>query len=222
MEAGLIAFVEGRLTRDFWSPRKDLDVRKLAALEALSRYGKASGAMLGSITIAPNQWPTSAVIDWLNILKRVQDVPQRQQRMDEANNVLKARLSYQGTKLIFSTERDDYWWWLMTNGDVNTARLLLTVMDDPSWKDDIGKLANGFIGRQQNGAWHTTTANLWGGLALEVQQAVREHAGGRHHRRHPGRGQGAGRLEQGRAREGQRSGRRAEPDHLLRRPGLAG
>lgn len=174
MESGLIAFVEGRVTREFWSPRKDLDVRKLAALEALSRYGKARGSMLGSITIAPNQWPTSAVIDWLNILKRVNDVPQRQQRLDEANNVLKARLSYQGTKLIFSTEQDDYWWWLMTNGDVNTARLLLSVMDDPSWKDDIGKLANGFIGRQQNGAWHTTTANLWGGLALEKFSKVFE------------------------------------------------
>ncbi|VTU27565.1 hypothetical protein SRS16CHR_04087 [Variovorax sp. SRS16] len=167
MTEGLIAFVEGKIQRDFWSPRKDLDVRKLAALEALSRYGKAQGRMTGSITIAPNQWPTSAVIDWLNILKRVTDVPQRQQRMDEANNVLKARLSYQGTKLIFSTEQDDYWWWLMVNGDVNTARLLLAVMDDPAWKDDTAKLVNGFIGRQQNGAWHTTTANLWGGLALE-------------------------------------------------------
>jgi uncharacterized protein YfaS (alpha-2-macroglobulin family) len=167
MQAGLIAFVEGRIQREFWSPRKDLDVRKLAALEALSRYGAARPGMLGSITIAPNQWPTSAVIDWLDILKRMPDAPQRQQRLDEANNVLKARLSYQGTKLVFSTERDDYWWWLMTNGDVNTARLLLSVMDDPAWKDDIGKLANGFIGRQQNGAWHTTTANLWGGLALE-------------------------------------------------------
>ncbi|MDL9998359.1 MG2 domain-containing protein [Variovorax sp. J22P240] len=167
MAQGLTAFVEGRIQREFWSPRKDLDVRKLAALEALSRYGKAQGRMVGSITIAPNQWPTSAVIDWLNILKRVQDVPQRQQRIDEASNVLKARLSFQGTKVVFSTEQDDYWWWLMTNGDVNTARLLLAVMDDPAWKDDIGKLANGFIGRQRNGAWHTTTANLWGGLALE-------------------------------------------------------
>ncbi len=167
MENGLIAFVEGKIQREFWSPRKDLDVRKLAALEALSRYGRAQGRMTGSITIAPNQWPTSAVIDWLNILKRVPDVPQRDKRMEEANNILKARLSYQGTKLVFSTEQDDYWWWLMTNGDVNTARLLLTVLDDPAWKDDIGKLANGFIGRQQKGAWLTTTANLWGGLALE-------------------------------------------------------
>ncbi len=167
MERGLIAFVEGRIQRQFWSPRKDLDVRKLAALEALSRYGKAQGRMLGSITIAPNQWPTHAVIDWLNILKRVADVPERDKRMAEATQVLRARISYQGTKMIFSTEKDDYWWWLMQNGDVNSARLMLAVMDDPAWKDDMGRLANGFIGRQQHGAWHTTTANLWGGLALE-------------------------------------------------------
>ncbi len=167
MERGLIAFVEGRITREFWSPRKDLDVRKLAAIEALSRHGKARGRMLGSVTIAPNQWPTSAVIDWVNILKRVTDVPQREQRLAEATQVLRARLSFQGTKLVFSTEQDDYWWWLMANGDVNTARLMLAVMDDPAWQDDMGRLASGFIGRQQNGAWHTTTANLWGGLALE-------------------------------------------------------
>ncbi|MDM0012603.1 MG2 domain-containing protein [Variovorax sp. J22P168] len=167
MLQGLAAFVEGRIQREFWSPRKDLDVRKLAALEALSRYGKARGRMAESITIAPNQWPTSAVIDWLQILRRVPDVPKRQQRIDEAGQVLKARLNWQGTKLIFGTEQDDNWWWLMTNGDVNGARLLLAVLDDPAWKDDIGKLATGFIGRQQNGAWRTTTANLWGGLALE-------------------------------------------------------
>ncbi|WP_050813914.1 MG2 domain-containing protein [Acidovorax sp. NO-1] len=167
MERGLIAFVEGRIQRSFWSPRKDLDMRKVAALEALSRYGKAQGRMVSSITIAPNQWPTHTVIDWVNVLKRVADVPQRDQRLAEAMQILRARLSFQGTKLIFSTEQDDYWWWLMQNGDVNTARLMLAVMDDPAWKDDMGRLANGFISRQQAGAWHTTTANLWGALALE-------------------------------------------------------
>ncbi|MCC2673384.1 MAG: alpha-2-macroglobulin [Ramlibacter sp.] len=167
MERGLIAFVEGRIQREFWSPRKDLDVRKIGALEALSRYGKAQGRMVASITVAPNQWPTHAVIDWINVLKRVADVPQREQRLAEAQQVLRARLSSIGTKLVFSTERDDYWWWLMANGDVNTGRLILAVMDDPAWQDDMGRLANGFIGRQQRGAWLTTTANLWGGLALE-------------------------------------------------------
>jgi uncharacterized protein YfaS (alpha-2-macroglobulin family) len=167
MERGLIAFVEGRLQRTPWAPRKDLDIRKLAALEALSRYGKVQARLLGSLIVAPNQWPTSAVIDWLAILKRVPDVPQREQRLAEATQILKSRLNWQGTKLTFSTEQSDHWWWLMTNGDVNTARLLLAALDDPAWRDDIGRLASGFIARQQRGAWSTTTANLWGGLALE-------------------------------------------------------
>ena len=100
MERGLIAFVEGRIERNFWSPRKDLDMRKLAAIEALSRYGKAQGRMLASVTIAPNQWPTHSVIDWMNILRRVQDIPERDKRLQEATQILRARLSYQGTKLL--------------------------------------------------------------------------------------------------------------------------
>ncbi len=167
LERGLIAFVEGRIQRDFWSPRADLGLRKLAAIEALSRYGKATPRMLDSITLAPNQWPTHAVIDWLNILQRLPAVPQRDQRLAEALQILKGRLSFQGTKLVFTTEQDDHWWWLMQNGDVNTARLMLAVMDNPAWQGDMGRLAGGFIARQQGGAWHTTTANLWGGLALQ-------------------------------------------------------
>lgn len=169
MERGLIAFVEGRLQRNPWSPRAggDLDVRKLAAIEALSRYGRAQARMLGSITLAPNQWPTHAVIDWLNILKRLPDVAEHDKRLQEAQQILRARLGAQGTRLVFSTERDDYWWWLMQSGDVNAARLILTVLDDPAWRDDLPRLVSGFVARQQGGAWNTTTANLWGGLALE-------------------------------------------------------
>jgi len=176
LERGLIAFVEGRIERNFWSPRKDLDMRKLAAIEALSRYGKAQARMLESVRIAPNEWPTHSVIDWLNILRRVPELPQRAQRLSEATQVLKARLAYQGSKLVFSSEQDDYWWWLMQNGDVNAARLLLAVLNDPAWQADLGRLANGFIARQQGGAWHTTTANLWGGLALEKFSARFESA----------------------------------------------
>ena len=75
---------------------------------------------------------------------------------------------------MFSTEQDDHWWWLMAGGDVNSARLLLTVLDDPAWQADLGRLASGFIARQRGGAWTTTTANLWGGLALEQLARARE------------------------------------------------
>ena len=174
MIAGLTQFVEGRVERKHWSPRGDLDVRKLAALEALSRHGAARPAMASSLSIAPNQWPTSAVIDWINVLRRVPGIPEQRARLREAEQILRARLSYQGTRLVFSTEQDDHWWWLMAGGDVNSARLLLTVLDDPAWQADLGRLASGFIARQRGGAWTTTTANLWGGLALEQLARARE------------------------------------------------
>jgi hypothetical protein len=167
MLAGLIAFAEGRIQRQFWSPRQDLDVRKLAAIEALSRYGRAEARMLGSVNLTPNVWPTAAVIDWLNILRRVEGIPEQAARRDEAEQILKSRLTYSGTTMGFSTERDDFWWWLMDSADANASRLILAVLDDPRWRGDVPRMVIGALGRQRNGAWSTTTANLWGSLALD-------------------------------------------------------
>ncbi len=169
MEAGLIAFIEGRIERKFWSPKKDLDVRKLAAIEALSRSNKARPALLQSIEIAPNVWPTGAVLDWLSILQRMKDAPpqfKRAERMAEAEQVLRARMTMSGTRLGFSTEAEDNWWWLMVSGDLNAAKLIATINDSPAWKDDMPRLVNGLVSRQQRGAWSTTTANIWGQIAL--------------------------------------------------------
>ena len=142
-------------------------MRKLAAIEALSRYGRAQPKMLGSINLTPNVWPTAAVIDWLNILKRVDGIPDRAKRLDEANQILRGRLTYSGTTLKFSTEESDFWWWLMDSADANAARLILAVLDDPAWKDDLPRMVVGSLARQRRGAWLTTTANLWGSLALD-------------------------------------------------------
>ena len=141
-------------------------MRKLAALEALSRTGHAQARMLGSIQILPAQWPTSALLDWTLLLTRVQDIPQREQRLAEAQQLLRSRLTVQGTRLAFSTERNDNWWWMMAGGDVNAARLLALASELPGWKDDAPQLATGLLGRQVHGAWGTTTANAWGMLAV--------------------------------------------------------
>lgn len=167
MLAGLTAYVEGRIVRKTWAPIADGDVRKLAAIEALSRYGRAQARMLGSINITPNVWPTAAVIDWYNILKRVDGVPEQTARRAEVQQILRSRLTYAGTTLRFSTEESDFWWWLMDSGDSNAARLILAVLDDPTWKDDLPRMVVGGLGRQRGGAWLTTTANLWGSLALD-------------------------------------------------------
>ena len=172
MQRGLIGFVEGKVSRDFWRPaflkNGDLDVRKLAALEALSRYGKVQPRMLDSIQILPNQWPTGAVIDWLQVLDRVPAIPDRAKRIAEAEQVLRARLNVQGTRLGFSTERDDSWWWLMSNADVNSVRMTLAVLDRKDWADDVPRIVTGTLQRQQSGRWSTTVANAWGSVAMEA------------------------------------------------------
>ncbi|MGL4995855.1 MAG: hypothetical protein ACRC6G_06765, partial [Deefgea sp.] len=113
----------------------------------------------------PQTWTTAMLVDWLSLLQRT-TLPERAARLAEAEQILRGRLTYQGTRMVFSTERDDYWWWLMNNGDVNAARLILAVRDLPTWRDDVPKMLTGLLGRQQRGVWWTTNANVWGTLAV--------------------------------------------------------
>ena len=172
LQRGLIGFVEGKVAREFWHPaflrNGDLDVRKLAAIEALSRDGKAQARMLDSIQILPNQWPTGALVDWLQVLARLPAIPDHDKRVAEATQILRARLNVQGTRLGFSTERDDSWWWLMSNGDVNSVRLSLLVLGRKDWVEDVPRIVTGTLQRQQNGRWSTTVANAWGSVAMEA------------------------------------------------------
>jgi len=166
MLAGLTAFVEGRIDIRAALATADLSIRKLTAIEALSRYDAAQPRMLDSISIDPNNWPTSAVLDWLNLLRRLPAIPNSKQRATEAEGIIRARLNFQSTTLRFSTERTDALWWLMISADSNAVRALLTLMDRPGWAADVPRLVRGAIGRQQSGHWNTTVANAWGALAM--------------------------------------------------------
>ncbi|MDP2007593.1 MAG: MG2 domain-containing protein [Rubrivivax sp.] len=167
MLGGLLAFVEGRIERRFNAPRADLDVRKLAALEALARHGRVQPRLLGSVAWTPAAWPTSALLDAWGLYRRVDALPQRAARLDELQRLIRSRLVAGGTTLTFSTEQSDDWWWLMDGPDANAARLLLAAVDSPAWQADLSQVLNGTLARQRRGAWLTTTANLWGVLALE-------------------------------------------------------
>jgi uncharacterized protein YfaS (alpha-2-macroglobulin family) len=163
---GLQAFVEGRALRRAVFAAPDLVVRKLAAIEALSRFGRASPQQLESLTIDPANWPTSALLDWIGILQRVEGVPDRERRLGEARKLLRGRLDLQGTALRFKGEAADRLWWLMVSGDSNAARLLLAAVDDPAWREEMPRVALGLLGRLRRGHWDTTVANAWGTLAM--------------------------------------------------------
>src|SRR5512133_856917 len=167
MQSGLKNFIAGKFTCASSFSAADLSIRKLAAIEALSRDGKATAAMLGSISIDPNLWPTSALIDWRNILQNVRDLPEREARIREAEQILRSRMNFQGTTLGFSTERSDRLWWLMVSVDVNAVRALITLMNEPAWKEDMPRLARGALARQKRGHWDLTVANAWGVLAMD-------------------------------------------------------
>lgn len=172
MLQGLTAYVQGRLQREVWSPAGPQrtvmnDVRRLAAIEALSRYGRADARMLDIVSIAPQQWPTAALINWFNILQRVSTVPAREQRLVEAEQVLRSRMTFAGTTLRFSTEADDFWWWIMDSPDANAARMILAVLSRPAWQEDLPRMVVGSLARQRQGAWLSTHANLWASLALD-------------------------------------------------------
>jgi uncharacterized protein YfaS (alpha-2-macroglobulin family) len=172
MLKGLKDFVEGRVNRYSILPTADLSLRKLTALEALSRFGAAEKTLLGPITIEPNLWPTSALLDWINILSRVKDISDRTKKLKETEQILRSRMNLQGTVMNFSTEKSDNLWWLMTTPDTNAARALLTILPMDGWKDDQAKIAQGLLGRMKRGRWETTLANAWGLLAVKKLETL--------------------------------------------------
>jgi uncharacterized protein YfaS (alpha-2-macroglobulin family) len=163
VEKGLSGFVGGTVVRYEPVPSVDLPLRKLAAIEALARVGKAKPGMLGTITIDPNLWPDSAVIDWWSVLLRMKSAPQRPARITAVEQIMRARLNWQGTGAHLSGGN---LWWLMTGPDTNQVRLALLLLDNSLWTDDLPKVMVGAMAMQSRGAWTTTTSNAWGTLAV--------------------------------------------------------
>lgn len=166
MLGALESFVQGRLQRDSGIVTNTAATeRKLAALEALSRYGRAKADWLTSLNFETTRLRTSALIDWIGILQRVESIPRRGERLAEAKQALRTRLNLQGTTMTLSSE--DPAWWLMNSADVDATRTVLALLPEADWSEDLPRLVRGAIGRQQKGRWDLTTANAWGTLALQ-------------------------------------------------------
>jgi uncharacterized protein YfaS (alpha-2-macroglobulin family) len=166
MLAALSNVVEGRIAVREAKQYADQVIRKLILLETLSRYGVAKPGHWDNIEFAPQRWPTASVIDALGAVKRMPELKQRGEWLQQLRNTLRSRFDLQGTVLNLSRESDESYWWLMHTPDQNAIRALMSLFDDVGFKDDAPKLLRSVLARQKNGAWRTTTANAWGRLML--------------------------------------------------------
>ena len=168
LRGGLVGFVEGRVSRESPLETADLVLRKLAAIAALGRYPEGiEPGWLESLDLTPALWPTSGVIDYIDILRRQDSLPGRDARLAAALRELRTRFTLQGGALRLAGGERDALWWLMLSPDVVANRALLSVSDRDDWVEDLPRLVNGNLGRQRQGHWDTTTANAWGVLALK-------------------------------------------------------
>jgi alpha-2-macroglobulin len=164
MVKGLTGFVAGSIVRYGALPGPDLPLRKIAAVDALARVGKANPAMLASINLEPNLWPDLTVIQWWDILLRLPNAPDRAHRLAEAEQIVHAHINWQGTAAHLSSNQ---MWWLMSDTQSTTAQLLVLLLDHQLWHDDAPRVMQGAIAMQTRGSWSTTLANAWGTLAVE-------------------------------------------------------
>jgi alpha-2-macroglobulin len=168
MLSALERLLQGKLVRNSVLRAADFPLRKLAAADALARYGRATPALVGSIPVEEVALlPNSGLLDLISILERVPGIPDGEARLSEANRVLRAHLDVQGTTLGFATSRGGVIDWLLATKDVNANRLVLSRLTDPSWHEEVPRLMRGALSLQQRGAWGTPIANAWGVLALE-------------------------------------------------------
>jgi uncharacterized protein YfaS (alpha-2-macroglobulin family) len=163
----LALFAQGKLARNSVVPAPDLPLRKLAALEALARYGRAKPEMLAALPPQPALWPTSALLDWIGVLRRTSGIPAGTERLREARTLLRARLVLQGTTLSFTTQSSDDLAWLLATRDLNAARAILEGLVEKAPPQEMARLVRGTLGRQVRARWDSTMADAWGVLALD-------------------------------------------------------
>lgn len=162
METALIRFVQGKTAHD---DAGSLGLRKLAVLSALAQVGRARAELLESLTIEPDLWPTTSVLDWWNVLLALPDLDGRKKKLAQVEKIVRSRLFEQGSVLSLSAG-DRSAWWLLANQDTDALRLILLLLSADTWNDDLPRLMRGALGLQSKGAWSTTVANAWGSLAV--------------------------------------------------------
>lgn len=136
---------------------------KVLLIETLSRYHSFDLKLLSTVQLTPNLWKTETVVALFRLLKRETKIKNREALLKQSEQILKSRVNYQGSSMNLQGELD--WqaqWQLMSSRDQEALSVFALAIEEPSWAQDVGKMARGVIARLKLGHWDTTMANAWG------------------------------------------------------------
>ncbi|MBY0275866.1 alpha-2-macroglobulin, partial [Candidatus Binatia bacterium] len=168
--SALRGFVDGSAARAGDASRRivDLPLRKMAVLAALATAGALDPALVDGVPIEPNLWPASTLLDWWTVLARTPKLAQRDRRLAELQQIVRARLELGGTTIGFRSSTAASGWTIFAGRDVDAVRLVLLALDQQAWRGDVPRMMKSALGLQRRGAWDTTIANAWGSIATRA------------------------------------------------------
>jgi hypothetical protein len=166
-----VGFVKGR---ELSFEQVELNARKIAAMEAISRYRAESKgpteAEVNAVWRALKELPTAALVNLLMVVNRSPELSRINERRAELGKILDSRLVITGARAQFSDEEDEFYWQL-TSGDLTVVKYAAALLEIPkrtaAQERLLPKLIQGAIARQRNGHWDLTLANVWGAVALK-------------------------------------------------------
>ncbi len=166
---GLERYVSGELksTRS-WLPNDSLYLlsEKLIVLEALSRYGRASKRLLDTVRVDPVKLTTASLADWIEILNRAKDLPNRDVLRAAAVKELRDQIRVTGS--VANVARADDRWYFMRSEDYTVARMFRLSLDTPELSQFKTPLLRQLNSRMlRAGHFWSTQANIWAAFAIE-------------------------------------------------------
>ena len=169
MLRALERYVAGEIkTQRSWLPNDSyyLLSEKLIALEALSRYDRASKRLLDTVRIDPAKLTAASLADWLDVLNRAKDVPNRDAQRAAAIKEMRDNVRVSGS--VATITRSDDRWYFMRSDDYTMARMFRASLDTREMSEYKLPLLKGLNNRMQRGGYFwSTQANLWAAFALE-------------------------------------------------------
>lgn len=171
MLGGLTAYINGQYACRSWLDEFVRDQytseSKILIMDTLSRNNSFSPKMLSLVQVTPNLWKNEAVIAWFQLLKRQNDIPNRDSLLKQAENILRARINYQGSLMNLQGELDwEAEWRLFTSRDQEAIGVFGVSIEEPAWQNDVGRMARGVVARLKKGHFDTTMANAWAIIQL--------------------------------------------------------